>query len=183
MGWFNRTILGIYSLCIMILSLAVALMAAVSRTSPLDWLAIALEHRNPRMVIGLVALVFLLISLKFFINSIAGRSEDRQAVIHENALGQVRVTIPAIESLVNKVTASIRGVREVRPRVTCRPEGVVIFVQAAVTPEVSIPQVSEEIQNKVKDYVTEIAGVNVANVKILVDSISGDSKDRAHKLN
>jgi len=183
MGWFDRTLLGLFSLCIMALSLFVAFMAAVAGTGPLDWFSIALVHPNMRVAVGLVALVFLLVSMKFFINSITGRRELRQAVIHENALGQVRVTVPALENLVHKVSSQVRGVREVKPRVDCRPEGVVIFVQATVTPDISIPQVSDEIQNRVRDYVTEVAGVNVASVRILVENISGETKTRAQRLN
>ncbi len=183
MGWFNRVLLAVFSLCIMALSLFIALMAAVARTGPLDWLAIALVHPNMRITVGLVALLFLLVSLKFFVNSITGRREPYQAVIHDNALGQVRVTVPALENLVHKVASQVRGVREVRPRVTCLPDGVVIFVRAAVTPDTNIPRISEEIQNRVKEYVAEVAGVNVANVRILVDNISSDITQRVNKLN
>lgn len=183
MGWFDRTLLALYALSLMALSLVVALMAATARTSPLDWLSVALVHPNIRLYIGMVALIYLLVSLKFFINSITKRSEQDQAVIYDNALGQVRVTVPALENLVHKVTSQVRGVWEVKPRVTCRPEGVVIFVRASVTPDISIPQVSEEIQTRVKDYVTEVAGVNVANVRILVDNISSDIKSRGQRLN
>ncbi|MFZ5639591.1 MAG: alkaline shock response membrane anchor protein AmaP [Bacillota bacterium] len=183
MGWFDRTLLALYSLSLMALFLFIALMAAVAKTSPLDWLSVALMHQNVRLTVGAIALIYLLVSLKFFVRSITGRHEPAQAVIQDNALGQVRVTVEALENLVHKVTSQVRGVREVRPRVTCPPEGVVIFVRAAVTPDISIPQVSEEIQARVKDYVAEVAGVNVAGVRILVDSISSDLKPRVQRLN
>lgn len=183
MGWFDRTLLAVFSLSIMALSLVVALMAATARTSPLDWLSVALVHPNIRIYIGLTALVFLLVSLKFLINSIAKKGEPGQAVIHDSALGQVRVTVPALENLVHKVTSQIRGVREVKPRVNCRPEGVDIFVRASVSSDISIPQVSEEIQTRVKEYVTEVAGVSVTNIRILVDNIASDIKSRGQRLN
>lgn len=183
MGWFDRTLLAVYSLSIMALFLLVALMAAAARTSPLDWLSVALVHPNMRIYVGVTALVYLLVSLKFFIGSIAGRREPVQAVIHDNALGQVRVSTEALENLVHKAASQVRGVYEVRPRVACRPEGVVVSVRAAVTPDISIPQVSEEIQTRVRDYVTEVAGVNVADIRIFVDNISSELKSRVQRLN
>ncbi len=53
---------------------------------------------------------------------------------------------------------------------------VVAELTGVISPEVSIPEVSEEIQNAVKSYVRRVVGVEVAEVRIHVENISNDSR-------
>ncbi|VFU13412.1 conserved hypothetical protein [anaerobic digester metagenome] len=47
-----------------------------------------------------------------------------------------------------------------------------IQVRASVTPDVNVPEVSREIQNRIKERILEVTGITVNTVKISVENIS-----------
>lgn len=177
MNFFDRLLLGLYSLSMVILFVVVGLVAA-GWTTPLDLLEFALFKQDQRIAVGLVAIVFILISLKFLINSFGTKNEVMHALIKESAMGQVRITVQAMENIVKKSVLQVRGIREVQPRIISRPEGIGVFIHVIVAPDLAIPQVSDEIQEKVKENLERIAGVNVYAVKVLVENIATDMKVR-----
>ncbi len=183
MGLFNRLLLLLYSLSIMtalfILGLAVA-----GWTTPIKLLQTYLTGYNERIIIGVIIAVLLIISIKFFLQALSVEKKPVQAVVHETELGQIRVSVEAIENLIYRVIKQIGGVADIKPRVTCLPEGINIFLRVVLSPEVNIPETSDEIQNRVRDYISEVAGVKVQSVKILVDSITPEVKSGTpRKLN
>ncbi|MDF9407487.1 MAG: hypothetical protein A4E52_00203 [Pelotomaculum sp. PtaB.Bin013] len=96
----------------------------------------------------------------------------RYVVLTESALGQIRVSIQAIENLVVKVVTQVNGVREVKPRIVSVSQGVGIQIRAVVTPDINVPDVSERIQVLVKEKVFEITGITVGSVRVSIDNIS-----------
>lgn len=175
MNILNRLLLIIYTFGVMVVMFVLGLVT-LGWTTPLDLLQIFISRNNERIIIGFIVVAFLIISLKFFIQALSSEKMPAHAVVQETGMGQVRVSVDALENLVYKVTGQIKGVREVKTRVACYPEGVSIFIRVILSPEVGIPQTSDEIQTRVKDYITEIAGIKVQSVKILVEDISSDAK-------
>lgn len=183
MSFLNRSLLFIYSLGIMALLFVLGL-AAAGWTTPVNVLQTYLVGYNERIISGIVLVVYLIISIKFFLQSLSVERPPVQAVVQETELGQIRVSVGAVENLVARAIGQVNGVRDITPRVNCTPEGINIFLRVSLSPEVNIPQTSDEIQNKVKDYITEVAGLNIQSVKILVESISSEVKPGApRKLN
>lgn len=176
MNYFNRFLLVIYTLGVMAV-LFVLGTAALGWTTPLYMLQLYLEQYDNRMVIGTVVIVFLVISIKFFLHALSREPRPNQAVVHETGLGQVKVSEDAIANIVARVVNKVRGVREVQPRVVFSSEGSInIFVKVSLLPETHIPQTSDEIQNKLTNYMSEVAGINIKTVKILVEDISPELK-------
>lgn len=118
-----------------------------------------------------VVIILIMIGIRLFWVSI-WPSGNHQAVVHDGALGQVRIALGAIENLVEKVVAQNSGIKEVKARVMGVPQGIGIIVRATVTPDIKIPEVSDAIQQQVKERVLEVTGITVHNVRILVESIS-----------
>ena len=174
MNLFDRVLLALYSLGIMITLLFAGLVAA-GWTTPVIWLRAALQHTDSLIIIGVIVAVFLIVSIKFFLQALSAEKQPLQAVVQETDMGQVRVSVEAIKNMVNRVTSQIKGVRDVKPKVSAFPEGVSIFLRVSVTPETNIPSASDEIQNKVGAYIEDVAGIKVKAVKILVDSVSSET--------
>ncbi|MBU7007637.1 alkaline shock response membrane anchor protein AmaP [Phosphitispora fastidiosa] len=171
MKFFDRVLLSLYALGIMFILLLAGL-AAAGWTTPVDWLRVALLHMNNRLVLGVTAMVYFIVSVRFLFLALSSAKRPAQAVVQETGMGQVRVSVDALENMVRRVTAQIKGVRDVKPRVACLPEGVSVFLHVSMAPETNIPGTSDEIQQKVAAYIEEIAGIKVQAVKILVKSVS-----------
>lgn len=175
MSLFNRLLLGIYSLCVAVLSVILGLVV-VGWTTPLEFLQMALVKQDQRIGLGLLALAFASVSVKFLVNSLGTKAETPHALIRDTDVGQVRITLQALENLVRKTAGQIRGVREVKPRIFSRPDGIGVFIHVVVAPDLVVPELSEELQVKVKESLEQVAGVNVGSIRVLVENISTETK-------
>lgn len=173
MNLFDRFLLALYSLSLIIVLFAAGLVVA-GWTTPLDLVQLLLVHTEQRFILEAVIIVFLLISVRFLYQALLHDRQPVQAVVQDTDLGQVRVSLDAIENMVMRVTSQVAGVSEVRPKVKCLPEGISIFVRVILSPETNIPLTSDEIQVKVGNYVSQVAGISVKSIKILVDGVSSE---------
>lgn len=114
--------------------------------------------------------IFLLIGVRLFWRGLI--PERRHAVVREGSLGKVRIALTAIESLVEKVVLDQKGIKEVKATVEGVRNGLGIRVKASVTPDISIPQVSEVLQKAVGEKVLEVAGIEVHDISISVENIT-----------
>ncbi|WP_031514869.1 alkaline shock response membrane anchor protein AmaP [Desulfofalx alkaliphila] len=171
MGFLDRVLLGLYTLAIIILLLLAVTAFTGWWLQPLDAMLYAPYGAGDNIILWLIIGVLLLVSLRLFYVSLVG-SREKRAVVHEFTLGQLRITIPAIEGLVKKAAFQIDGVREVKPRINTVKDGVSVFVKVTVAPDINIPETSKQIQQRIKDYLLEITGISVHNVKVMVENIS-----------
>lgn len=175
MNYFNRFLLIIYTLGVMAALFVVGL-ATAGWTTLIDMLQLSLTRYNDRVIIGSVVAVFLLISVRFFLQALPSGARPTHAVVHETSIGQVKISEEAIANIVSRVVNQVKGVKDVSPRVVFSSEGINIFVRVSLLPETHIPQTTDEIQNKLTNYMSEVAGINIKAVKILVESISSELK-------
>ena len=179
MGTFNRALLTLFSLALSVVFGVLVIVAAFFWTTPFDYLLLALANKDQRLIFGVISLIFLVISFKFLITSLTLKEPPKHAIIQENTLGTVRISLGALENLVRKLVSQYKEVREVKPRVQEFPEGVSIYLQIIVSPDIKIPTISEEIQKMLREKIFETTGVTVIDVKILIDNISSsDLKSR-----
>lgn len=175
MNFFDRFLMVMYTLAVMA-ALFVFGIAVLGWTTPLDSLQLYLMQERARIITGTIILFFLFISMKFFLRALSIEEAPEQAVVRETNIGQIRVSVRALENMVSRVAYQVKGVRDIKPRVSCQPEGVKVFVQAELSPDISVPDVTNEIQSRIKTYISENVGISVGSVKILVEDISTEVK-------
>lgn len=171
MNAFDRILLALYSLFI---TLLFCLFSAVMLgwPAPLFFLRDVFYPGRPEVFWPLMAVVILVGIRLFWASLYKPQPKQQHVVLSENALGQVNVSLSAVQDLVDKVAGRVHGVKEVSSSLLSVPDGVGIKIRASVTPEINVPGVSAEIQKSVKDKVLEITGLQVNNVEVHVDSIS-----------
>lgn len=169
MGPFDRVLLAVYTF---FLTMIFILFSAIilGWTAPLFLIKDIFYPGKPEYFWPLMILL-ILAGVRLFWVSLY-RTRGRHVVLAESALGQIRVSLSAVEHLVEKVVSQIKGVREVKSRLVSVPQGIGIRVRASVTPDINVPEVSVEIQNAVKDRVFEVTGLIVKNIKVSVENIS-----------
>ena len=59
---------------------------------------------------------------------------------------------------------------------TCCNEGGKVKIKAMISPESSVPAVGAEIQKRVHEYIKNTVGVELAEIKIIVNNISNEFK-------
>lgn len=173
---FNRFLVIIFSLLMGTISL-VTLFMALGWTTPLDYLNDAFHSFNNRWVIGITSVLVFLAALNLVLTGLL-RSPVTHTKIAHNETGEVSITIPAVEALVKKAAFQIKGVREVKPLIRCTPEGIAVFMKTGMQPGTVIPQSAQELQEVVKGYLEQTAGLQVVEIKVLITHVSQETKSR-----
>lgn len=133
----------------------------------LSWLSGQLSLPLAGGALILVALVLLVFGLH-------RRARPADTVLQNSELGEVRITITAIENMVLRVTQQGSGIKESSRRVTQSPQGLMIETRIKVMPDLELPELSSELQQKIREYIERITGIKVAAVKVLVENIVTD---------
>jgi uncharacterized alkaline shock family protein YloU len=181
MNIFNRIWLAIYSFITGIISIAM-IGVGTNLIAPRTLEEIlAAVYTDLRFAASWTVVFFLLLllSLKFLFQS-DRRGKKESSVDQRTDFGDVRISMETIESLSLKATYKFRGVKDVKSKVKVEEAGLVIALKMSVEGNQSIPELSEEIQRSVHDYVEEITGLPVASVTVFVSSVvsSGNSRQR-----
>ncbi|MDF2501608.1 MAG: hypothetical protein K0Q77_2322 [Anaerosporomusa subterranea] len=173
MGILDRIILTIYTFLLTFLSLGVILLSL--RLISMDWVRTSIESIAGRWEAGLVGAVFLLVSLRLLLAGLRSRRGGKSITHHTN-LGDVHVSLDAVENLVEKTARHTRGVRGVKVSVQHANAGVSIILKIVVSPDSNIPAVTDEIQQRVSESIKNTVGVEPVDIRVVVDNIANDFK-------
>jgi len=53
-----------------------------------------------------------------------------------------------------------------------------VLLEAVFLPDQNIPEISQQLQQQVKDYLQEAAGLDIIEVKVMVQNVSHEAKVR-----
>lgn len=175
MNIFFRVLLAFYAFCLAVIS-AIAMYMAVqvdSYRGVFDFLTESIfrsETPGPRIATFLVALVFFVLSIMFLLSGVKS-SKDKKAVSKYTNIGEVRISLNSIENISINAARKAAGVKDTRTDVKRQEDGVSVTVRLVVMPDLSIPAISEDVQMRVKKSVEESSGIQVKDVRVIVDSI------------
>lgn len=173
MGIIDRIILSIYTFLLAFLSFAVILLSL--RLIPLEWAGTSLAHVYGQWEAALVGAVFFLVSIRLLLAGLRSR-KVKDTIVHHNDMGDVHISLDAVENLVEKVVRHMRGVRGIKVKVALAAQGITVRIKAVVSPESHVPTVAAEIQNRVHEYIKNTVGIDLADVQVMVENISNDFK-------
>lgn len=102
------------------------------------------------------------------------RGRRERSLVTSTSLGDVSISLTAVENLVKRAARQVKGIREVETRVAVAEghDSVGIQVDVLVGPDISIPDTCAEVQRKLADYVKETVGVPVSTVGVTVRNVS-----------
>lgn len=125
------------------------------------------------VVLGVV-IALLLIALIFLVLGLRKPRRAGNAVLKGSEYGDVAISITAIDNMVLRVIQQTQGIKDVSRQVSFTRDGLAIKVRIRVMPDISMPGLTRELQSKVKEYVEEITGITVHEVKVIVENIVVD---------
>lgn len=161
------------------LSVGVIFLALVAGWNGTPWAIdlIVAARGTARIETGLLGLLAVAVALYLLLVAWQ-RDADPGSIQQAGELGDVFVSLRAVESLVLQATSSVRGVREVNTRLQQQTGELSIDVSLLVTSERSVPDVTREVQQRVAQHVRETVGVPVTRVGVEVRNIAPDQKAR-----
>ncbi len=86
--------------------------------------------------------------------------------------GQVTITVPALVNLIHRTTLKLDNVDENKIKIRCLPQGVAIYLEVSIQPDQNVPEVTQLLQNTVRQDVETMVGLHVAEVRVVVAAIA-----------
>ena len=178
MPFMGRLVLFIYNLIILAIGGAM-LATSLGWSEPLTYLNWAVSTPENRIIMGalggMVILVVILV-LIMLMRGTKGEVHTDEVLVEQGFPGEVSISVAAIKVIIMKAVKHVEGVRETRPIVKQSSDGVVIKLHTTINPDLSVPQLAQSLQAVVKDSLEKIAGLQVAEIKVLVDEFNPVNK-------
>lgn len=175
MPLINRLVLFIYNLFMLVIAGA---MIAVSLgwSAPLNFLTTASASAENRIILGTVGLVLAIIVLMILLAGLKAPGGIKSVVVQTSTAGEVSMSIAAIKAIIMKAVKQVVGVKEVKPSVVQSTAGLTVKLHAMINPEHNVPEVAQALQVAVQEQLEKVGGLQVAEIKVLVDDFNPESK-------
>lgn len=173
MNIFSRILLAVYAICLMVISALTMIMVFKIEILEVIYktlLRLIESNRSGSIVLFIIAFIFFGLSLTFLLSGFRS-NKDKKAVSKHTNIGEIKITLNTIENIALNASKRLSGVRDTKAYVHRVEDSVAIIVNAVVMPDVNIPELSQDIQLRVKKSVEDSAGINVHNVKVLIENI------------
>ena len=182
MKFIERTTLLIFSDIMLILSILACVLVFgwldFNIVSDICFKAITGEYTS-QIILG-CCIIFILLAIKCIFFYSGDKEESfKQGVLLENENGKLLISEETLQNLVNSVAIGFEGAENVTTRVALDKENnLQVFVNLIVKPTVVIKELSNNIQNKVKETVKQATDLDVKEVNIKIKNIAPKSTEK-----
>jgi hypothetical protein len=188
MKYFNRIIITINTLLFLLVG---ALFIAVSTTHSANQWALstsqslinALANTDTAKIIAIRIAVLImgvfLISVALF--TIFGNIEKRRSertVVLESPLGEIMVSLGAIEDFSRVVKNQVKGVKDIKGKVISTRKGLKVTAHVTLFSDRSVAEVTQEVQEAIIQYIQYTLGIaNEIKPTVIVSKVLYRSKE------
>ncbi len=134
-------------------------------------LALNLPQWAGETVLMATGVVFLLIALILLSFGLRSAKKGGSAVSRSSEYGEVQVSIATLENMVLRVVQKTQGIKDVSRKITYTPDGLIVRIHIRVMPDEPLPGLINDLQSRTKEYLEDITGITVHEVKVIVDNI------------
>ena len=134
------------------------------------------SHFFNQIILVLVGALIIFLAI-YLIWQKAQINKGNLSVVQKTSFGEIKISIGSIKRLALKVVKGMGEITETRPEVNIlKSGGINIDLHLSVKQDVNIPELSEKIQRKVKEYLLETSGIETKEIKIHIDKIFYEDK-------
>ena len=173
---FNRVLIILLDLLLLVATGAVLLvslgLAQPDQLAPTVWFYdrlrgfTQLDLASWGWTVGVSGVLFLLGLLLLLFELRPPPREEPQVLLKQDGLGRITVSRDGVRELVSREAGRVAGVMEVRPQVEENRKGMRILCRTSVDPSASVPELTRELQERVKAAVEHHLGRRVAEVRV-----------------
>lgn len=176
MSIINRIILIPYMLLMIIASVLV--ICFVFNVFYLDEIVRYVTMVPGKWQIAVVAGVFLVLSIIVLISALI-RKKEKSFLVNVGQEGAVSVSAVAVKNFVEKAAMQVPNIHSVKADVFTKGDALKVKLTAGILPNTNVPEISQQLQTKVKESVKETVGKEVADVQVLFNTIAYDNKAKS----
>jgi len=175
MKFLDKLVLKIFSIIILIVTVGIILIMTgiVDPEIIVNQIAILTDGENAiKILLGTVAVLMLLAIKGLFFTS-KPESKGKEGIILENASGKLVISKESLENLIASVTKEIPGAETVASKtIVDKNKNLIVYVTAIVSKDVMIKDVSNQLQERVKEAMKKTADLEVKEVNIKIKNIT-----------
>lgn len=181
---FDRILLAILLLFVLLTGLLLILLSVnIFRLIDIqELLRRILINQTYVVIVGVSGLVLIIMSLRLMFAGSAPKKQEVQptsTLIKASELGASFITLTAIDSMVQKHCRANNRIRSTVSTVSVVKEGgVTISARLTLMPDTEIPELTEELQRSLKEYIEKYSGITVREIGILIEETSNNPKSR-----
>ncbi|MEW6045491.1 MAG: alkaline shock response membrane anchor protein AmaP [Bacillota bacterium] len=132
----------------------------------------ALQGRVAQTVAGAVLALLGAAALRPALSPVS----SERSIVRATGLGEVHISLRAIQTLARRAAAQVQGIREVEVQIQPSSTGDVnVQLALTVAPDQSIPELCDEVQARIDQYLRQTAGVSCGQIKLMVRGISREA--------
>ena len=129
-----------------------------------------------QITLGLLGALLIFLAI-YLIWQKAQIDKGNLSVVQRTSFGEIKISIGSIKRLALKVIKGMGEITEMRPEVNIlKSGGINIDLHLSVKQDVNIPELSEKVQRKLKEYLLETSGIETKEIKIHIDKIFYEDK-------
>ena len=129
-----------------------------------------------QIILGLLGVLLFFLAI-YLIYQKVKTDKGILSVIQKTSFGEIKISIGSIKHLTLKVIKGIEEITETKPEINIlKSGGINIDLHLSVKQNVNIPELSEKIQGKLKEYLLETSGIETKQIKIHIDKIFYEDK-------
>jgi uncharacterized alkaline shock family protein YloU len=177
---FDRVVLWIYDIILVLISiLFLGIGLGLVRKEWMDSLSSWIyTGEHGRLLVGVLGFVLLIIGISMMTS--AYRSGRREETIEfKNVLGEIRISLWAIEEFIARVAEEVDGISDVRAHVEAGKGGITAYCSVVATPSGNVPEMLGNLQSLIRQRIREELGIpDILGIKIFVRKFSSARKER-----
>ena len=177
----DRVLLTVYILFWVVCSIyaLAAALGFVSSESVIDSVTTWVVNPLYRILLAVIATVIVAISVKLLlIGTTTSISSTASTIIKTTEKGTINISLSAINDMAKKSVENETAIRTIDTDALVENDLLNIHVKLTVTSGTSIPELTERIQDAIKDYVEGLTGLSVNSVNIVVIDTTRQQKAR-----
>ena len=160
MGLFNRIMLVVNNLIILVLSVFILCLAF--GVIPLEQMVSFIGQFANDFTVSIIFIAISLILLVASIRLLFWRAREPKintALIRNTELGTIRISFATLNNMAQKAARRFNEIKDIKSMVLSEMEGIK-----------SSDVCSSDLQNEVKEYIESLAGVPVKEVQVFIDN-------------
>lgn len=106
-----------------------------------------------------------------FLMTLFRKDRTKEAIRIANPAGLIIISAQSVETLAKLEAQKMEKVHDIRTRISSMDNKALVEVMIKVPPMVSIPEISSELQSRIKERILDTTGIEIAGVQVIIDGI------------
>ena len=175
MKFLDKLVLKIFLLIILIIAIGIILIMTgiLPINAIINQISFIISEENSIKTLIIVLAVLMLLAIKGIFFTSKTENKGKEGIVLENNSGKLVISKESLENLIASVTKEVPGADTVASKtIVDKNKNLIIYVTAVVSKDVMIKDVSNELQQKIKEAMRKATDLEVKEVNIKIKNIT-----------